>query len=150
MADFLTRLAERTLEVVPVAQPITTSMFAKRRTVSSTPSEAEGFPVQDEVQAALEPVTQLDSSRTTPHPQHTMPRGNPPYQVPAAPGQSLPRTPEGQTAPQPQGIPQFSEHVEAELPSTVVKGSILPAAHVDSHEEQPNAFSPRDTSSKEP
>ncbi len=149
MADFLTRLAERTLEVVPVAQPITTSMFAKRRTVSSTPSAAEGFPVQDEVQATLEPVRRPGSSRTTPQSPRALPRANPSYQIAATPVQPLLQTPEGLATPQPQELPQFSEHVEAELPPTNVKGSTLPGANADSREEQPDAVSRRDTSPKE-
>src|SRR5438132_6086750 len=55
MADFLTRLAERTLGVAPVAQPIIASMFANGRTMPNSPSMAEGFAVQDEVEALAAP-----------------------------------------------------------------------------------------------
>ena len=63
MADFLTRLAERTLGVAPVAQPIIGSMFAKGRASHSSTSEVEAFTVQDEERVAPEPITRRNSSR---------------------------------------------------------------------------------------
>ncbi len=101
------------------------------------------------MQATLEPVRRPGSSRTTPQSPRALPRANPSYQIAATPVQPLLQTPEGLATPQPQELPQFSEHVEAELPPTNVKGSTLPGANADSREEQPDAVSRRDTSPKE-
>ncbi len=48
MADFLTRLAERTLGVVPVAQPIIAPMFAPGPAMAGFPVEGEVLDVVDE------------------------------------------------------------------------------------------------------
>src|SRR5205807_2075924 len=65
----------------------------------------------------------------------TIPRTGPSLQVPTTPGHPLSRTPESLVTPQPQDLPQYSEQVVTERPSTTLKGSILPGVEVDSHEE---------------
>jgi hypothetical protein len=57
MADFLTRLAERTLGMVPVVQPVIDSLFAPGPTMDSTMPEAESWSPVDEMNATLTPTS---------------------------------------------------------------------------------------------
>ena len=59
MADFLTRLAERTLGHAPVAQPIVASMFAPGQLM-------EGVPVEGEPSETLEETQEVDSMQRSP------------------------------------------------------------------------------------
>jgi hypothetical protein len=132
MADFLTRLAERTLGVAPVAQPIIASMFANGRTVANSPSVAEGFTVQDDV-AAL-----TASQAPAVHPARTA-QSAPSLQTapPASP------VPPGLTAKVNPTIDAATQNPRAisrtepshQQPATMVKGSMLPAVDRDSREE---------------
>src|ERR1700736_1236682 len=145
MADFLTRLAERTLEVTPVAQPITTSLFAKRQTMSGSPSETEGFPGQDEVPATPEPVTRRPSPRTTPRTPRATPAANP-SQIPTTPGQPLPPIPGSQISPQ----PEPPQSVEAEIPPASGESNLLVRPDRARREERHYGAPRQHTSTKKP
>ncbi len=142
MADFLSRLAERTLEVTPVAQPITTSLFAKRQTMTGRPSESERFPEQDEASATPRPATRWPSPRTP----RATPAGNPPSQAPASPGQPLAPVPEGQVPAQ----PEPPRSAEAELPPASGENNLLVGPDRERREERHYEASRQYTSTKKP
>ncbi len=155
MADFLTRLAERTLGVASVAQPIIPAMFTQGPAVAIPPSESGQFFVEEELPVASAPVTRQDFHQTAQHFQHPLPGMKRSYQVQntqvtATSARPIAQLPQVLVEPQNQDVPKLVEHENARPPQMLMKESLVPGVDVHIDEQHHNTPTRQDAVSNEP